>query len=58
MPKKFKYRVSVGIRGALVGAFLVLAACGGGGGGGAAAGRAAAPMASVETPKERAVSDI
>ena len=31
MPKRFKHRVSTGMRGALVGALLALAACGGGG---------------------------
>ena len=34
MAEKFKRRISLGIRGALAGALLALAACGGGGGGG------------------------
>jgi len=46
MPTKFKHRISTGIRGALVGALLVLAACGGGGGGGSTP----APPVVVEPP--------
>ena len=46
MPKKFEHRVSMGIRGALAGAFLVLAACGGGGGGGSTP----APPVVIEPP--------
>ena len=46
MPTKFKYRILIGIRGALAGALLVLAACGGGGGGGSTP----APPVVVEPP--------
>jgi len=46
MPAKFKYRISIGIRGALGGALLALAACGGGGGGGSTP----APPVVVEPP--------
>ena len=50
MPKKFKYRISMGIRGALAGAFLVLAACGGGGGGG---GGKALPKSPADRPQPK-----
>ena len=46
MPKKFKHKISMGIRGTLAGALLVLAACGGGGGGGSTP----APPVVVEPP--------
>jgi CubicO group peptidase (beta-lactamase class C family) len=46
MAEKFKRRISLGIRGALAGALLALAACGGGGGGGSTP----APPVIVEPP--------